>query len=411
MPRKFDQDAKDRVVRLVEDRILAENMSMQAACQAVAPKLGVSWHTARQWTQQARRAGNIPEPVPEDLAAENARLRRENQELRDTNELLKAASAFFAFGTRPKTSEMIRFIDEYRNRFSVEFICKTLKKNRAGGFITSRGYRQSKARGVSARGLRDAVLVERISAIHRDNYGIYGVRKMWHALHRDGIDIGREQTARLMRLAGVSGKGKGRSPMTTRTPQRPDLRPDLVEREFKAEGPNKLWVADITYVRTKKGFVYAAFVTDVYSRRIVGWALSDSMRTEALPLQALNQAIASAEETTGLIHHSDHGSQYVSVVYNERLAQHGIAASTGTVGDSYDNALAENVNGSYKNELIHTRRWDEVVEVEIATFEWVSWWNETRLHQSLGYRTPVEVETEFWDQHPPQAIIEIKANA
>ncbi|MDK8532625.1 IS3 family transposase, partial [Corynebacterium marquesiae] len=387
MPRKFDQDAKDRVVRLVEDRILAENMSMQAACQAVAPKLGVSWHTARQWTQQARRAGNIPEPVPEDLAAENARLRRENQELRDTNELLKAASAFFAFGTRPKTSEMIRFIDEYRNRFSVEFICKTLKKNRAGGFITSRGYRQSKARGVSARRLRDAVLVERISAIHRDNYGIYGVRKMWHALHRDGIDIGREQTARLMRLAGVSGKGKGRSPMTTRTPQRPDLRPDLVEREFKAEGPNKLWVADITYVRTKKGFVYAAFVTDVYSRRIVGWALSDSMRTEALPLQALNQAIASAEETTGLIHHSDHGSQYVSVVYNERLAQHGIAASTGTVGDSYDNALAENVNGSYKNELIHTRRWDEVVEVEIATFEWVSWWNETRLHQSLGYRT------------------------
>ena len=306
---------------------------------------------------------------------------------------------------------MIRFIDEYRNRFSVEFICKTLKNNRAGGFITSRGYRQSKARGLSARRLRDAVLVERISAVHRDNYGVYGVRKMWHALHRDGSDIGREQTARLMRLAGVSGKGKGRSPMTTRTPQRPDLRPDLVEREFKAEGPNKLWVADITYVRTKKGFVYAAFVTDVYSRRIVGWALSDSMRTEALPLQALNQAIASAEETTGLIHHSDHGSQYVSVVYNERLAQHGIAASTGTVGDSYDNALAENVNGSYKNELIHTRRWDEVVEVEIATFEWVSWWNETRLHQSLGYRTPAEVETEFWDQHPPQAIIEIKANA
>ena len=176
---------------------------------------------------------------------------------------------------------MIRFIDEYRNRFSVEFICKTLKDNRAGGFITSRGYRQSKARGLSARRLRDAVLVERISSIHRDNYGVYGVRKMWHALHRDGIDIGREQTARLMRLAGVSGKGKGGSPITTRKPNVPDLRPDLVEREFKAQGPNKLWVADITYVRTKKGFVYAAFVTDVYSRRIVGWALSDSMRTSS----------------------------------------------------------------------------------------------------------------------------------
>ena len=181
--------------------------------------------------------------------------------------------------TRPKTSVMIRFIDEYRNRFTIEFICTTLKNNREGGFITSRGYLQSKARGLSARRLRDGVLVERISAVHQDNYGVYGVRKMWHALRRDRIDIGREHTARLMRLAGVSGKGKGRSPITTRKASVPDLRPDLVQREFSAEAPNKLWVADITYVRTKKGFVYTAFVTDVYSRRIVGWALSDSMRT------------------------------------------------------------------------------------------------------------------------------------
>ena len=204
---------------------------------------------------------------------------------------------------------MIRFIDEYRNRFSVEFICTTLKNNRVGGFITSRGYRQSKARGPSARRLRDAVLVERISTVHRDNYSVYGVRKMWHALRREGIDIGREHTARLMRLAGVSGKNKGRSPVTTRRSKTVDTRPDLVGREFTASGPNKLWVADITYVRTNNGFVYAAFVTDVYSRRIAGWALSDSMRTEVLPLQALNQAIVCAEETTGLIHHSDHGSQ------------------------------------------------------------------------------------------------------
>ena len=156
---------------------------------------------------------------------------------------------------------MIGFIDEYRNRFSVEFICKTLKNNRAGGFITSRGYRQSRARGLSARRLRDAVLVERISAVHRDNYGVYGVRKMWHALRRGGIDIGREQIARLMCLAGVCGKGKSGSPITIRKANVPDLRPDLAEREFKAQGPNKLWVADITYVRTKKGFVYATFVT------------------------------------------------------------------------------------------------------------------------------------------------------
>ncbi|OFT22463.1 transposase [Arthrobacter sp. HMSC08H08] len=306
---------------------------------------------------------------------------------------------------------MIRFIDEYRDRFSIEFICTTLKNNREGGFITSRGYRQSKARGLSSRTLRDTALVEHIRKVHSDNYGVYGIRKIWHALRREGIGIGREQTARLMRLAGVSGKSKGRLPVTTRKPNVPDVRPDLVQRKFNAPGPNRLWVADITYVRTKTGFVYAAFVTDAFSRRILGWALSDSMRTELLPLQALNQAIVCAEETTGLVHHSDHGSQYVSVVYNQRLAAHGIAASTGTVGDSYDNALAENVNGSYKNELIHTRTWNDVVEVEIATFEWVSWWNETRLHQSLGYRTPAEVESAFRENTPTQEIIETKAQA
>lgn len=160
-----------------------------------------------------------------------------------------------------------------------------------------------------------------------------------------------------------------------------------------------------------KGFVHAAFVTDVYSRCIVGWALSDSMRTEVLPLQALNQAIVCAKKTAGLFHHSDHGSHYVSIVYNERLAEHGIVASHGTVDDSYDNALAENVNGSYKNELIHTRMWGDVVDVEIATCEWVNWWNESRLHQSLGYRTPAEVEPEFWNNALPRGIIENKVHA
>ncbi len=306
---------------------------------------------------------------------------------------------------------MIRFIDTYRDRFSVEFICQALQDHRVGGFISSRGYRQAKSRGPSARSLRDVALVETIGRIHADNYGVYGVRKMWHALRREGIDIGREQTARLMRLAGLQGKTKGRSPITTRKAKTADVRPDLVKRQFHADGPGRLWVADITYVRTKAGFVYAAFVTDVFSRTIVGWALSDSMRTEALPLQALNQAIVSAKKTTGLVHHSDHGSQYVSIVYNDRLAQAGIVPSTGTVGDSYDNALAENVNGSYKNELIYGRSWGDVVEVEIATFEWVRWWNHTRLHQGLGYRSPVEVEEEFWSNHSEQEIIDTKVFA
>ena len=153
---------------------------------------------------------------------------------------------------------------------------------------------------MSARRLRDAAVLEHLRHIHANNYGVYGVRKMWHALCREGIAIGREQTARLMRMAGLSGKRKGGGPVTTRTPKVSDLRPDLVNREFKAPGPGKLWVADITYVRTRKGFVYTAFVPDVYSRRSIGWALSDSMRTEALPLQALNQAIVSAKETSGV---------------------------------------------------------------------------------------------------------------
>lgn len=161
-------------------------------------------------------------------------------------------------------------------------------------------------------------------------------------------------------------------------------------------------------MRTKAGFVYAAFVTDVFTRKIVGWALSDSMRTEALPLQALNQAIVSAKKTTGLVHHSDHRSQYVSIVYNDRLAQVWIVPSTGTVGDTYDNALAENVNGACKNELIYRRSWVDVVDVEIAMFEWVTWWNRTRLHQALGYRSPVEVEEEFWSNYSEKEIIETK---
>ena len=306
---------------------------------------------------------------------------------------------------------MIAFIDEYRDRFSVEFMCATLNKEREGGFLTSRGYRDAKRRLPSKRAIRDSELVEIVREIHAENYGVYGVRKMWHALRRQRMTIGREQTRRIMKLAGVVGKRKGKSPVTTRKGKDVDTRPDLVQRDFTAKGPNRLWVADITYVRTGQGFVYGAFVTDVYSRKIVGWALSDSMKTESLPLQALKQAIWNARSTSGLIHHSDHGSQYVSLAYHQHLVDAGIVESTGSVGDSYDNALAENVNGSYKNEIIHTRRWVDVLEVEIATFEWVNWWNTKRLHQALNYHTPEEIETQYWQQHQLSATIENRANA
>ena len=176
-----------------------------------------------------------------------------------------------------------------------------------------------------------------------------------------------------MRSAGLSGKGNGGAPITTRKPMGPDLRPDLVNREFKAPGLNWLSVADVTYVRTRKGLVCATFVTDVSSQRIVEWALCDSMRTEVLPLQALNKEIVCARETSGLVHYSGHGWQYVSIVYDERLSKYGIAASSGAVGDCYDNAVAENVNGSYKNELNCTSTWNDGVDVDITTFESVDW--------------------------------------
>ena len=179
----------------------------------------------------------------------------------------------------------------------------------------------------------------------------------------------------------------------------PDDRPDLVERRFRAERPNRLWVADITYVRNTAGFCYTAFVTDVFSRRIVGWAARATMRTEDLPLEALEHALISAKghALDDLVHHSDRGAQYVSIRYSERLAQAGITGSVGTVGDSYDNALAETVNGLYKAELIHARpAWPSVTEVEFQTMNWVDWWNNHRLHEALDYATPAEAETAYY---------------
>lgn len=216
-------------------------------------------------------------------------------------------------------------------------------------------------------------------------------------MRRAGWEVGREQTARLMRQAGLCGIRRGRKPITTVKTKSPDLRPDLVERHFKAQSPNLLWVADITYVRTTSGFCYTAFVTDVFSRKIVGWATRATMRTEALPLEALEHALTSAKDQAleGLVHHSDRGSQYVSIRYTDRLQDAGIKASVGTVGDSYDNALAQTVNGLYKAELVHAKpAWPTVTEVEFETMKWVHWWNTKRLHEALDYRTPQEFEAD-----------------
>lgn len=293
---------------------------------------------------------------------------------------------------------MIAFIDAHRDHFGVEAICRVLGATDCG-FLSSRGYRAAKLRPASARKVRDELLISEIRKVHADNYGVYGYRKMHQPMRRAGWDIGRDQTDRLMKAAGLEGIRRGRKALTTTPGSAPDDRADLVERDFTALAPNQLWVADITYVRIPSGFCYTAFITDVCTRRIVGWAVAASLHTEALPMQALEHALLSTRaeaSNSGLVHHSDRGGQYVSLAYSDALITAGVEASVGTVGDSYDNALAETVNGLYKAELIHRQRtWPSVTAVEIATLDWVAWWNTKRLHEALGYRTPAEVEATY----------------
>ncbi|KAA1376239.1 IS3 family transposase [Aeromicrobium fastidiosum] len=297
---------------------------------------------------------------------------------------------------------MIRFIDEHRDQFGVELICRALRPA-VRGFITSRGYRAAKTRPPSARRLSDDLLVPEVARLHAENYGVYGRRKMHALMRRQGWDIGRDQTERLMRAAGVRGVKRSKRTFTSKRDPATPLPADLVQRRFTADAPRRLWVADITYVATWSGFAYVAFVTDVYSRRIVGWNVAATLRADILPLQALNMAAWAADgDLDRLVHHADHGSNYLAVVYTDRIAELGAKPSTGTVGDSYDNALAEAVNGLYKTELIRQRGpWRSVEQVELATLEYVWWWNNARLHGELGMRTPFEVETEYYAAQEP----------
>lgn len=288
---------------------------------------------------------------------------------------------------------MIRFINEHRDRFGVELICRVLRPA-VQRFLTSRGYRAAVGRAPSARRLRNELLVPEVARLHAENYGVYGRRKMHALMRRHGWDIGRDQTERLMRLAGVRGVRKSKRVFTTRSDKTMALPADLVNRRFTAPAPRRLWVCDVTYVATWSGFAYVAFVTDVYSRRIVGWNVAATLKAEILPMRALDMAAWGAGgNLTGLIHHADHGSNYTAMVYTDRIVELGAVPSTGTVGDSYDNAMAEAVNNLYKTELIRQRGpWRTVEQVELATLEWVWWWNSSQLHGELDMRTPIEVE-------------------
>ncbi|WP_374196213.1 IS3 family transposase [Agromyces sp. ISL-38] len=382
-------------------RMLAESRpdhpNLMTAVRDVAGMLGMSPETLRVWQRRYEvDAGERP-GVTSDVAEENRRLKRENAELKRANEILKSASVFFAKGTRPSHDEMIRYVDEHKDQFGVEAICRVLRPA-VRGFFTSRGYRAAKTRAPSARRLRDDLLVPEVVRLHTENYGVYGRRKMHALLRRQGWAVGRDQAERLMRLAGVRGVRRSKKVFTTKSDPAAEKPKDLVQRRFTAPAPRRLWVADVTYVATWSGFAYVAFVTDVYSRRIVGWNVAATLKADVLPLQALDMAAwAAGGRLDGLVHHADHGSNYLAVVYTDRIVELGAEPSTGTVGDSFDNALAEAVNGLYKTELIRRRGpWRTVDQVELATLEYVWWWNNQRLHGELDLRTPVEVEQAYY---------------
>jgi putative transposase len=291
------------------------------------------------------------------------------------------------------------FIDQHRERLGVEPICKALQ-------VAPSGYWREAARSrqpalCPSRRRRDAALLPEIERVWDNNMRVYGADKVWKQLRRERFAVARCTVERLMRGAGLRGVIRGKSVRTTVPDAKAACPLDRVNRQFRAERPNQLWVSDFTYVSTWQGFVYVAFVIDVFARFIVGWRVSLSMKTDFV-LDALEQALYArkGQRDGELVHHSDRGTQYVSIRYSERLAEAGIEPSVGSIGDSYDNALAETINGLYKAELIHRRApWKTREAVELATLEWVSWFNHHRLLEPIGYIPPAEAEANYWRQH------------
>ena len=289
---------------------------------------------------------------------------------------------------------MVAFIDDYRDDYGVEPICRVLP-------IAPSTYYGLKAREADPsklppRAVRDTALREEIERVWKENRSVYGARKVWKQLLREDLVVARCTVERLMRGMGLQGVIRGRKVKTTMSDALADRPLDLVDRDFTADRPNQLWVADLTYVATWRGFVYVAFITDVFSRKIVGWRVSNSLRSD-LALDALEQAISARPDLENLVHHSDHGVQYLSIRSTERLQDAGIEPSVGSVGDSYDNALAETINGLYKTEVIrHNGPWRSLEEVEFATLEWVDWFNHRRLLEPIGDVPPAEFEAMYF---------------
>lgn len=288
---------------------------------------------------------------------------------------------------------MSSFIEEHRECFGVEPICRALEVSASAYYERAKGRR-------SARAIEDECLLERIREVHERNYCAYGYRRMWIALKREGEEVGKGRVQRLMRDAEIQGaKRRGKPWRTTKPDPEARRRPDLVERDFSATAPNRLWVGDLTYLRSWEGVTYLAFVLDAFSRKVVGWQLASHMRTD-LVLDALRMALAQREPGADfeLVAHTDRGSQYTSTDYTQELDDHGVLASVGSVGDAYDNAMAESFVDTFKTELIADRSWRSRSQLELAVVEYIAWFNSDRLHESLGDVSPVEFESLYVGQ-------------
>ncbi|MBX5125926.1 IS3 family transposase [Rhizobium lentis] len=401
---KFSPEVRQRAIRMVLDHE-AEHPSRWAAVSSIAAKIGCSPATLHEWVKKTEVDSGKRSGLPSDVAEKMKALERENRELRQANEILRKASAYFANGgARPPLQAMISFIGEHRGVFGVEPICRLLP-------IAPSTYYENVAKRLdvdrlSIRARSDIGLKIEIRRVFEQNFQVYGVRKVWRQLQREGFDIAHCTVARLMRAMGLQGIIRGKPIRTTISDKAAPCPLDRVNRQFFAPAPNMLWLSDFTYVATWQGFVYVAFVIDAFARRILGSRASRTAHA-GFVLDALDQALHDRRPVHrgGLIHHSDRGVQYVSIRYSERLAEAGIEPSVGSVGDSYDNALAETINGLYKAEVIHRRGpWRNFEAVEFATLEWVDWFNNRRLLEPIGNIPPAEAEEQYYARLDPPAM-------
>ncbi|WP_413815659.1 IS3 family transposase [Escherichia coli] len=389
---RFSPEVRQRAVRMVLES-QSEYDSQWAAICSIAPKIGCTPETLRVWVRQHERdTGGGDGGL---TTAERQRLKeleRENRELRRSNDILRQASAYFCEGgVRPPLEKMMPLLDKLREQYGVGPVCSELHIAPSTYYHCQQQRHHPDKR--SARAQRDDWLKKEIQRVYDENHKVYGVRKVWRQLLREGIRVARCTVARLMAVMGLAGVLRGKKVRTTIS-RKAVAAGDRVNRQFVAERPDQLWVADFTYVSTWQGFVYVAFIIDVFAGYIVGWRVSSSMETTFV-LDALEQALW-ARRPSGTVHHSDKGSQYVSLAYTQRLKEAGLLASTGSTGDSYDNAMAESINGLYKAEVIHRKSWKNRAEVELATLTWVDWYNNRRLLERLGHTPPAEAEKAYY---------------